>query len=445
MNKKVGMISLGCPKNQVDAEVMLGILTQSGYEIVSRSEDADIIVVNTCGFIDPAKEESIDTILEQVKYKQKGSCRQLIVTGCLAERYKQELIDEIPEIDAVIGTGNYNNIVNVIESSERGLKAFWDGNIDCSLEYSYPRMLTTPSHTAYLKIAEGCDNHCAYCIIPQLRGKYRSRNINSLINEANALVKNGVKELILIAQDITRYGQDLGGKLSLVNLLQHLCDIPDLKWIRLMYCYPDRISDDLINIIAKEEKICKYIDIPIQHINGSILKKMNRHLPPEEIKKLIKKIADRIPNAILRTSLMVGFPGEGEEEFNELMDFIQEFPFQRIGVFKYSREEGTLAAQFPMQVSEETKEARRSRLMVHNQRITKRLNRRRVGDVYDVLIEGKHSTGVYVGRSYGEAPGIDGEIFVTSKEPIGIGEFVKVRIMKSYEYDLVGEAYEFSK
>lgn len=445
MYKTVGMISLGCAKNQVDAEVMLGILTQGGYEIVSKSQDADIIIVNTCGFIGPAKEESIEAILEQAQYKRSGSCRILIVAGCLAERYKNELVEEIPEIDAVVGTGSYMDIINVIDECTKRENKIWAQSINCDLPDDLPRVLTTAPYTAYLKIAEGCDNHCTYCIIPKLRGKFRSRNLDGLLKEANFLAQSGVKELIVVAQDITRYGQDLGDDISLVVLLRELCKIPGILWIRLLYCYPDRISDELLDLISQENKICKYLDIPIQHISETILRKMNRKFTADEIKVLLNKIKAKIPDIILRTSLMVGFPGEKEEEFNELVNFIKDYPFQRIGVFPYSREEGTSAAKLPLQIDEDVKEKRRSILMAHQQRISRRLNRQRIGKIYDVLVERKDSDNLYVGRSYGETPGIDGQIFIMSRKTLEAGCFTKVKISKAYEYDLVGEVYESSK
>ncbi|MBM7581463.1 ribosomal protein S12 methylthiotransferase [Caldicoprobacter guelmensis] len=443
---KIGMVSLGCDKNRVDAEVMLGLLSQAGHTIVNKPEEADVIIVNTCGFIDPAKEESVETILEYVEYKKAGKCRLLVVTGCLAQRYSKELMDEIPEVDAVIGTGRFNEIVDVINQCELKHERLMAVN-----KPKFPnvkgivRVLTTPSYTAYLKISEGCSNCCTYCVIPQLRGPHVSRPMDEVLEEAQALVDRGVKEIILVGQDLTRYGQDLEGDVSLAKLLKELVKIPELVWIRLLYCYPDRVSDDLINAIASEEKVCNYIDIPLQHINPKILKKMNRPADPRQIRSLLIKLRERIPDIIIRTSLIVGFPGEGEQEFKDLIEFVEESQFSRVGVFTYSREEGTPAANFPEQVDEKTKEARRDILMSIQQKISKRLNRKRIGQECKVLIEGTSSEGIYFGRSYGEAPEIDGQVFVMSNRKLKAGDFVEVKITKAYEYDLLGEDYESSK
>lgn len=441
----IGMVSLGCAKNQVDAEVMLGLLSQNGYKIVNESAEADIILVNTCGFIGPAKEESINAILEQAQYKKTGRCKALIVTGCLGERYKDELIQEIPEIDAVVGTGNYTKIVDVLDEITVGKHGSYYGNIDMPMDEVLPRIISTNGPTAYLKIAEGCDNHCTYCIIPQLRGKFRSKPISSVIQEATDLVKKGIREFIIIAQDITRYGQESKGSFCLVSLLKELCKIPDLKWIRLMYCYPDRITEELINLIAQEDKICCYMDIPIQHINREILLKMNRASGSNNIRILLKTIRERIPQIIIRTSLIVGFPGEGEEEFNELVSFVQEGHFNHVGVFPYSQEEGTKAAAFIDQVDDVIKEERRNQIMSVQKKVSKRLNKAKVGQIFEVLIEGMESKDLYYGRSYGEAPGIDGLVYVYSVEPLKVGDFVDTIITKSYEYDLLGEVYESGK
>jgi ribosomal protein S12 methylthiotransferase len=443
--KKIGMVSLGCAKNQVDAEVMLGLLSQQGYEVVNQSQEADIIIINTCGFIGPAKEESVQAILEQTKYKQQGSCKTLIVTGCLGQRYSEELMEEIPEIDAVVGTGNYSKIVYILNEVNEGQHRSYLGNLSSAEEDGLPRMVSTNGTTAYLKIAEGCDNCCSYCIIPKLRGRFRSRPISSLLREAETLVKNGTRELVVIAQDVSRYGQDSNGEFNLVSLLKELIGIEDLKRIRLMYCYPDRISDELINLMASEDKICKYLDIPIQHINQKILSKMNRISDSEQIRALLNTLKEKIPDIILRTSLIVGFPGEGEAEFQELMDFVAEGHFQHLGVFSYSREEGTPAANYPNQVDDLVKDKRRNALMSIQRKVSKRLRRARQGQVCEVLIEGMESEGLYYGRSYGEAPEVDGLVYITSSIPIKTGAFVGVKITKAFDYDLLGEAYEFSK
>jgi ribosomal protein S12 methylthiotransferase len=439
------MVSLGCAKNQVDAEVMLGLLSQKGYEIVNESARADIIIVNTCGFIGPAKEESINAILEQGLYKKTGSCKALIVTGCLGERYSEELLKEIPEVDAVAGTGNYARIIEILDEINKGEHRAYLGHIDDSLDDGLPRIISTDGPVAYLKIAEGCDNHCTYCIIPKLRGKFRSRSVASLVEEANGLVKQGIRELIVIAQDITRYGLDSKGEYNLVTLLKELCKIPDLQWIRLMYCYPDRITEELIDLIAGEEKICSYLDIPIQHIHQGILSRMNRISNSRQIRDLLKTLRDRVPGIIIRTSLIVGFPGEGEAEFQELMDFVEEGHFNHIGVFSYSQEEGTKAAEFSGQVDESVKEERRARLMSMQKKVSKRLMKARVGQTCEVLIEGMEAEGLYYGRSYGEAPEVDGLIYVQSSAPLETGKFVNTVITKAYDYDLLGEVYESRK
>ncbi len=434
------MISLGCAKNRVDAEVMLGLLSNSGYVIVSNSEDADVIIVNTCGFIDSAKQESIDAILEQAEYKKSGRCKALIVTGCMSERYNTELMKEIPEIDAILGTGDYADIVAVLDEVRAGKKECRYGNIDLLPEGVQPRLISTQEVTAYLKIAEGCDNCCTYCVIPSLRGRFRSRPARDIILEAEKLADNGVRELILIAQDVTRYGQDLYDKYDLATLLKDLCRISGLKWIRLLYAYPDRITEELIDVIASEDKICHYLDIPIQHINNNILGRMNRISDSSTIRSLVSTLRRRIPDIALRTSLIVGFPGETEEEFKELMDFVGEGWFNNVGVFAYSREEGTPAGAMPMQVEDEVKEERRSMLLSLQRRISKKLNRTRVGQTCEVLVEGRESDNIFFGRSYAEAPEIDGLVYLTSERELKQGEFVKTVLTKAYEYDLLGEA-----
>lgn len=442
MHRKVGIVSLGCAKNQVDTEVMLGILTNRGYEIVNQSEKADILIVNTCGFIGPAKEESIQAILEQAKYKKYGNCKTLIVTGCLAQRYSDELMEEIPEVDAIVGTGNYSRIAEVLEKANKERSIAYLDNLSSPEKDGLPRMLSTGGVSAYLKIAEGCNNYCTYCIIPKLRGRFRSRPVSSVVKEANSLVQGGVRELIIVAQDITGYGQDSDGEYDLVLLLKQLCQIPDLKWIRLMYSYPDRITEELIELIAGEDKICNYLDIPVQHINQRILSRMNRVSDSKQIRSLLDMIKERIPDIVLRTSLIVGFPGERETEFQELMDFVEEGYFQHIGVFPYSREEGTRAAGFPDQVEESIKEERKNRLMSVQKRISKRLLRIRQGQKCDVQIEGRESEELYYGRSYGEAPEVDGKVYVHSTSPLMTGDFIRVKITKVFDYDLLGEVYE---
>lgn len=441
---KVGMISLGCSKNQVDSEIMLGLIDKGGYEIVNRSEDADIIIINTCGFIESAKQEAIDTILEQALYKKQGKCQKLIVTGCLAQRYGNELLKEIPEIDSVVGVSRYTDILDAIE--DQGRKEYLENCADHweILEQNPDRVLTTLPGTAYLKIAEGCDNRCSYCAIPYIRGGYRSRGMTSLIEEAKRLAEKGVKELIVIAQDITRYGQDLQDGTNLVCLLKELCKIEELKWIRLLYCYPDRITDELLDLMAQESKICKYLDIPLQHVNPNIIDRMNRRFSKLQAQQLIDKIRKKVPGVVLRTTYIVGFPGEGQEEFEELKTFIENCPFNHAGVFAYSREEGTPAAEFLDQVDDTTKVKRKNTLMAIQRKISKRFNRKFVGKILDVLIEGEDSPGIYIGRHYGQAPEIDGHVFVFSKQPLKLGYFVPVKITKAYDYDLLGDHYELS-
>ncbi|MGB4388454.1 MAG: 30S ribosomal protein S12 methylthiotransferase RimO, partial [Caldicoprobacterales bacterium] len=344
MNKTLGIVSLGCAKNQVDSEVMLGLLKDKGYKIVNRSIDAEVIIVNTCGFIETAKEESLNAILEQAKFKKHGKCKTLVVAGCLAERYNKELLEQIPEIDAIVGSGDYMKIASVLDEVNEGERVCKYGSINQTFTGHLPRVVSSSKPTAYLKIAEGCDNRCTYCIIPSLRGEYRSKPLNYVLDEAKNLARQGFKELILVAQDITRYGQDSNGQYDLNLLLRELCKIEGVKWIRLLYAYPDRITKELINTIATEDKICKYLDIPIQHISQKILTSMNRTSNSSDIVRLVKYIREKIPAIVLRTSLIVGFPGESEEDFKELEDFLEEGYFDHVGIFTYSREEGTTAA-----------------------------------------------------------------------------------------------------
>ena len=441
MKYKVGMVSLGCPKNLVDTETMLGLLTSEKYEITNKEKFADIIIINTCGFIEAAKTESIETIIEMAKYKTEGNCKLLIVTGCLAQRYKDEIIKEIPEVDCVVGTGKYHEIVNIIDKSiSREGKIVECGCLNTELDQSFTRLLTTPSYTAYLKIADGCDNCCTYCIIPKLRGKYRSRKIETIINEAEKLALNGVKELILIAQDTTNYGIDLYGSYMLPYLLKELCKIEAIKWIRVHYCYPERVSDELIDVISREEKICNYFDIPIQHINDSILKKMGRKVNRKQITGLINKIRERIPDAVLRTSLIVGFPGETDSQFNELLNFVREIKFDRVGIFGYSREESTSAYNFDNQVKKSIIDKRYNKTMSLQENISQEINRCKLFKVYNVLVEGHNpKLGMYYGRTYADSPDIDCMVFFTSAKNLKAGDFVSVTIKDTRNYDLIGE------
>jgi len=445
LKEKVGIISLGCSKNRVDTEIMLGYLQERGYQIVNRPEKADVLIVNTCGFIGPAKEESIEAILEMANYKKTGNCKVLLVTGCLSERYRDDMFKELPEVDGFLGVNNYREIGNVIEETLNGKRVTCFDLPNDNIIVSERRVLTTPSYTAYIKIAEGCDNCCTYCIIPKIRGPYYSRPMESILEEASDLANKGVKEIILIAQDTTRYGEDLYGKNMLPDLIRKLCRIEKIHWIRSLYSYPEKISDELLEVIQSEPKVCNYLDIPIQHIDDTILKRMNRQSSAEGIRSLIGRIHQGEADFILRTTLIVGFPGEDETAFHNLLQFVQEYPFDRMGVFSYSQEEGTLASEFPDQIPEATKQERYNTLMELQKKISFHRNEARIGKTYEVLIEGRHGNGLYVGRSYGEAPEIDGKIYIKSGETLSIGSFVPVRITKAYDYDLLGEVIHESR
>ena len=438
MKKKIGVVSLGCPKNLVDSEIMLGILKED-FEITNDETDADIIIVNTCGFIESAKQESINTILEMAEHK-KGKCSRLIVTGCLAERYRNQIIEQIPEVDAVVGTGSYGEIREIIEKAYKGEKPVQYGKLN-EIDYlKKHRILSTQKGYAYLKIAEGCDNCCTYCVIPSLRGRYRSRSMDELIREAEALSESGVKEIILIAQDTTRYGTDIYGEHKIVELIQKISKIDGIEWIRLLYCYPEVVDDRLIDEIANNEKVCKYIDIPIQHISDSILKRMGRRGTGSDIKNLIRKLRNRIPDITIRTTLIVGFPGETEEDFSELYDFVKEYRFERLGVFTYSREEGTPAARMKPQINKKIKEKRLDSLMKLQKNISIECNKKRLNKIYKAIVEGVSDDGLfYCGRTGAEAPDIDGVIYFASEEPLEAGDLVDVRILNVDEYDLIGE------
>ncbi|WZL74901.1 30S ribosomal protein S12 methylthiotransferase RimO [Clostridiaceae bacterium 35-E11] len=440
MDFKVFIESLGCAKNLVDSEVMMGLLSQYNYQLVYDKHQAEIIIVNTCGFIESAKQESIDTIIELGRLKIEGNCKMLVVAGCLGERYTKELMEELPEIDAVVGTGNYPEIIEIISETLKGNKVMKSGNINIEISEDLPRILSTPSYTAYLKIAEGCDNCCTYCIIPKLRGGYRSRKMEHIIREAQDMVSKGVKEIILIAQDTTRYGIDLYGEFKLSMLLKELCQIESLRWIRVLYCYPDVISDELIDTIAEEDKICKYLDLPIQHCNNMILKRMNRQTTKEHILNTIKKLRIKVPNIHLRTSLIVGFPGETSEQFEELKNFVEEVKFDRLGVFTYSQEENTPAAKFDDQVLDVIKDQRRDEIMHIQKEISAQKNMEKLGKVYDILVEEQvEGENVYIGRTIYDAPEVDGVVYFTTVDLINIGDLVKVKITDALEYDLLGE------
>ena len=437
---KILFISLGCDKNLADSEEMLGLLTGSGHEIVDSEEEADAIVVNTCCFIHDAKEESVNTILEMAEYKTSGSCKVLIVTGCMAQRYKEEIIQEIPEVDAVLGTTSYGDIVKALNEAQAGnvFQEFRD--INDLPEDSGRRVITTGGHFGYLKIAEGCDKHCTYCIIPSLRGKFRSVPEERLLKQAEYMASQGVKELILVAQETTVYGTDLYGKKTLHILLKKLCQIKGIRWIRILYCYPEEIYDELIQVMKEEKKICHYLDLPIQHASDRILRRMGRRTSKAQLVDIITKLRREIPDIVLRTSLITGFPGETEEDHQELMEFVDEMEFDRLGVFTYSPEEGTPAETMEGQVPEELKEERRDEIMELQQEISLEKGDSRVGQELLVMIEGKVSgESAYIGRTYGDAPKVDGYIFVQTGELLVTGDFAKVKVTGALEYDLIGE------
>lgn len=437
---KIAVASLGCAKNLVDTENMLGILLQDGHSLTSDAAEADIIIVNTCGFIGDAKKESIDTILEMAEYKQSGNCKALIVTGCLAERYKEEILDSIEEVDAVCGTGDFDQIAAVVEKVLSGERVAFYGHADTYGMENLPRVTTTPSHTAYLKIAEGCDNHCTYCVIPSLRGKFRSRSIEDICAEARELAANGVRELILIAQDTTRYGTDLYGTYALDKLLQALVEIEEIHWIRLHYMYPEAITDALLEAIAANDKILNYFDIPVQHGADTVLRRMGRRSNAAQMRALFNKIRTYCPDAVLRTSVIVGFPGETEEEFHALLDFVREVRFDRLGAFAYSKEEGTAAAKMEKQVHPKTKQARQRRVMALAQEISKEKNDARLGSIVEVLCEGYDEENyMYYGRSRGDSPNVDALVYFAASRELNAGEFVRVKVLCVEEYDLIGE------
>lgn len=439
---KVGMISLGCPKNQVDGEALLAKLAQAGYQIVNEIENSDVMIVNTCGFIEDAKREAIDTILEVAQYKEAGLISAIVVTGCLAERYQDEILKEMPEVDAVIGIGANSDIVKVCDKALCGIKTSNFPN-KCYLPLDGERMLSTPPHWAYLKIAEGCDNRCAYCAIPGIRGNFRSRTIESVVDEAKSLVNRGVKEIILVAQDTTKYGQDLYGEYSLDKLLKELVKIDGLEWIRLFYCYPQRITDSLIDVIANEDKVCKYIDIPLQHSDATVLKNMNRVGDGNDYRVLLNKMREAIPGLALRTTFMVGFPGETDEQFENLCEFVKDMKFDKMGCFTFSPEEDTPAFDMKNQIDEDVKKRRQEVLMNVQFFITEASNKSRVGNVYKVIVD-SFADGKYTGRSYMDSPEIDSGIIFTSNKELNIGDFVDVKITDFDGYDLIGEHYEFT-
>ena len=440
---KILFISLGCDKNLVDSEVMLGMLTGKGYEITDDENEADVVVVNTCCFIGDAKEESIHNILEIAELRKAGDIKALIVTGCLAQRYKEEIQTEIPEVDAIIGTTAIDAIVETLEDVLAGQGHNHIEDINRTPVYDKSRIVTTGGHYAYLKIAEGCDKRCSYCIIPKVRGNYRSIPMESLLAEARKLVEFGAKELILVAQETTLYGKDLYGEKSLPRLLHELCKIDGLYWIRILYCYPEEITDELIETIRTEEKVCHYLDIPIQHASDNILKRMGRRTNQAELRDMIARLRERIPDICLRTTLITGFPGETQEDHEELMAFVDEMEFDRLGVFTYSAEEDTPAAEFEDQIEEEIKKDRQAEIMELQQEIAFEKAENAVGRTVLAMIEGKlPDENAYAARTYMDAPNVDGLVFVQTSRELMTGDFVKVKITGSYEYDLIGEIVE---
>lgn len=437
MNIKVGMISLGCPKNQVDGELMLEKLNKAGFQIVGAIEDADIMIINTCGFIEDAKREAIETILEVAEYKTAGLISSVIVTGCLAERYQEEILKEIPEVDSVIGIGADGDIVKICQKAAVGISTsfFPDKKL---LPLEGDRMLSTPPHWAYLKLSDGCDNKCSYCAIPGIRGSYIERSMESIIEEARELASKGVKEVILVAQDTTKYGMQLYGEYRLAKLLKELVKIDGIEWLRLFYCYPDRVTDELIEVIAEEEKICSYIDIPLQHCNGDVLRAMNRNGSYDSLKELLTKMKSAIKGLSLRTTFMVGFPGESEEQFEELCRFIKDIEFDRLGCFAFSPEEDTPAFDFDNQIDDKIKQRRAEVLMDIQYSITEKANKAKIGNVYKAVID-SFDDGKYVGRSYLDSPEIDTGIIITSKNELSVGDFIQVKITDYDGYDLIGE------
>ncbi|MEE1361666.1 MAG: 30S ribosomal protein S12 methylthiotransferase RimO [Selenomonadaceae bacterium] len=439
---KAGFISLGCSKNLIDTEVMLGILQENNFELTNEPAEADVLIVNTCAFIQSAKEESINTILTMAGYKdiKQGKCQALIVAGCLGQRYKQELLDELPEADAIVGTGAWHRIMEAVEEALKGNRVVIDGENNTIYDAACPRIPTTPAHTAYIKIAEGCNNRCAFCAIPLIRGKYRSRKIEDICTEARNLAAKGVKEIVLIAQDTTNYGHDIYGKPSLVELLKEIVKVDGIKWIRTLYSYPRFFSDELIELIASEEKLVKYVDIPLQHANNTILRNMHRPDTKEQIEALLKKLRERIPGVVVRSTFIVGFPGETDEQFEELYHFFEEQRFDHAGIFTYSQEEDTAAASMPDQIPQEVMEERYHQLKALQSKISQEINESLEGKELEVIIEGHTEDGLPYGRSYRQADDVDDQVYIEGvEEEIPEGTIVKVRILQGFTEDLVAE------
>ena len=438
--RKVLFISLGCDKNLADSEDMLGMLVEKGYEITNEEKEAEVIVINTCAFIHDAKEESVNSILEMAQYKETGRLKALLVTGCLAQRYQKEITEEIPEVDAVLGTGSWDELIQALDKVFDGEKYLDFQDVDRLPQAEGKRVITTGGYYDYLKIAEGCDKRCTYCIIPKLRGKYRSIPMEKLVSQAEYLASQGVRELIVVAQETTIYGQDLYGEKSLHILLKKLCRIPGIQWIRILYCYPEEIYPELIQTMKEERKICHYLDLPIQHCNDRILKRMGRRTTKAELVQIVETLRREIPDIILRTTLITGFPGETQEEHEELMEFIDTMEFDRLGVFTYSAEEDTPAARMPDQIEEEEKERRQAELMELQQEISIDKGNARIGSEVEVMVEGKVADeNAYVARTYGDAPGVDGYLFINTDTELMSGDFALVHVTGALEYDLIGE------
>ena len=442
MSERIGMVSLGCAKNQVNAEQMLFLLQQAGFEIAGDPDGCDLAIVNTCGFIDSAKSEAIDNILALGQLKAEGRLGKILVTGCLAQRYQEEILQELPEVDGILGTGSYYDVVGAVKKVLAGQTVSEFDDIDAPLDET-ARILTTPEHYAYLKIAEGCDNHCSFCVIPTLRGRYRSRELDDVLYEARTLARDGVKEMIVVAQDISRYGTDLEGHAHLLpQLMRELCRIDGIHWVRLHYLYPDELTDEMIDVIASEPKIVKYLDIPIQHVNDTILRRMNRRGDRQFLEAMFRKLRERIPGVVLRTSLITGLPGEGEEEFDELCQFLREYRLERVGAFAFSPEEGTLAAKMEYPPTEVAQQ--RAEIVAEIQsRIMDAYNESKLGQTMEVLCEGwDEEEEAYFGRTYADSPDIDGKVWFSSDRAVHTGEFVQVRITDVYDGELIGEAWE---
>lgn len=438
--RKVLFISLGCDKNLADSEDMLGMLVEKGYEITNEEKEAEVIVINTCAFIHDAKEESVNSILGMAQYKETGRLKALLVTGCLAQRYQKEITEEIPEVDAVLGTGSWDELIQALDKVFDGEKYLDFQDVDRLPQAEGKRVITTGGHYDYLKIAEGCDKRCTYCIIPKLRGKYRSIPMEKLVSQAEYLASQGVRELIVVAQETTIYGQDLYGEKSLHILLKKLCRIPGIQWLRILYCYPEEIYPELIQTMKEERKICHYLDLPIQHCNDRILKRMGRRTTKAELVQIVETLRREIPDIILRTTLITGFPGETQEEHEELMEFIDTMEFDRLGVFTYSAEEDTPAARMPDQIEEEEKERRQAELMELQQEISIDKGNARIGSNVEVMVEGKVADeNAYVARTYGDAPGVDGYMFINTDTELMSGDFALVHVTGALEYDLIGE------